>query len=152
MSNQPTRRIALASAGFLVGAGMPSQSQTVTAGGHPLHGVWELVSLEDHQPDGKIVYGWGRAVTGIITYTPGGRVFVELLGDPHPRFAAGNVLSPSGRALLPTAANDEIRTAYVGYYTYFGTYDIDENPAGRYAPRGVKLAASRDRSELRASV
>jgi len=106
---------------------MPAQGQAVTAGGHPLHGVWELVSLEDHQPDGKIVYGWGRAVTGMITYTPGGRVFVQILGDPHPRFAAGNVFSPSGRALLPAATNDEIRTAYGGYYTYFGTYDIDEN-------------------------
>jgi hypothetical protein len=32
---------------------MPAPGQAVTAGGHPLHGVWELVSLEDHQPDGK---------------------------------------------------------------------------------------------------
>jgi hypothetical protein len=127
MSNQPTRRKALASAGILVGASMPAQGQTVTSGGHPLHGVWELVSLEDHQPDGKIVYSWGRAVTGTITYTPGGRVSVQILGDPHPRFAAGKVFSPSGRALLPAAANDEIRTAYGGYYAYFGTYDIDEN-------------------------
>src|SRR5579864_2513054 len=127
MSNRPTRRKALASAGILVGASIPARGQTVTAGGHPLHGVWELVSLEDHQPDGKTVYGWGRAVTGTITYTPGGRMFVQLLGDPHPRFAAGNVFSPSGRTLLPAATNDEIRAAYVGYYTYFGTYDIDEN-------------------------
>ena len=114
MSNQPTRRKALASAGILVGASMPAQGQAVTAGGHPLHGVWELVSLEDYQTDGKIVHGSGRAVTGIITYTPGGRVFVH-------------VVSPSGRAHLPAATNDEIRTAYDAYYTYFGTYDIDEN-------------------------
>jgi hypothetical protein len=127
MSSQPTRRKALASAGILVGASIPTQGQTVTAGGHPLHGVWELVSLEDHQPDGKIVYWLGRAVTGTITYTPGGRMFVQFLGDPHPRFAAGNVFSPSGRALLPAAANDEIRTVYGGYYAYFGTYDIDES-------------------------
>jgi hypothetical protein len=126
MLNPPTRRKALATAGILVGASIPIQGQTVTAGGHPLHGVWELVSLEDHQPDGKIVYWLGRAVTGTITYTPGGRMFVQLLSDPHPRFAAGNVFSPSGRALLPVAANDEIRTAYGGYYAYFGTYEIDE--------------------------
>jgi hypothetical protein len=44
-----------------------------------------------------------------------------------PGFAPGNVFGPSGRALLPAAANDEIRTAYGGYYAYFGTYDIDEN-------------------------
>src|SRR5687768_5000234 len=37
----------------------------------PLHGVWELVSLEDVQPDGMIVYTWGKAVSGTITYTPG---------------------------------------------------------------------------------
>jgi len=127
MSNQPNRRKALPSAGILGGASLPAQGQAVTAGGHPLHGVWGLVSLEDHQPAGKIVYWLGRAVTGTITYTPGGRMFVQVLGDPHPRFAAGNVFSPSGRALLPAATNDEIRAAYVGYYTYFGTYDIDEN-------------------------
>jgi len=127
MSNQPTRREALASAGILVGASSPAQGQTVTAGGHPLHGVWELISLEDHQPDGRIVYSWGRAATGTISYTPGGRVSVQILGDPHPTFAAGNVFNSSGRALLPAAANDEIRTAYSGYYAYFGTYEIDEN-------------------------
>ena len=126
MSNKLSRRKALAAAGVLVGASIPAQGQTVSSGGHPLHGVWELVSLEDHQPDGKIVYWLGRAITGTITYTPGGRMFVQFLGDPHPRFAAGNVFSPSGIALLPAAANDEVRKAYGGYYAYFGTFHIDE--------------------------
>jgi len=123
MSKQPTRRKALASAGILIGASIPTQGRN----GHPLHGVWELVSLEDHQSDGKIVYWLGRAVTGTITYTPGGRMFVQFLGDPHPRFAGGNVFSPSARALLPTASNDEVRTAYGSYYAYYGTYEIDES-------------------------
>jgi hypothetical protein len=126
MSNPPTRRKALTTAGILVGASIPIQGQTASNGGHPLHGVWELVSLEDHQPDGKIVHWLGSGVTGTITYTPGGRMFVQFLGDPHPRFAAGNVFSPSARTLLPAAADDEIRRAYGGYYAYFGTYDIDE--------------------------
>jgi hypothetical protein len=86
-----------------------------------------LVSLEDVQPDGMIVYSWGKAVRGTITYTPGGRVFVQLLADPTPRFSSGNVFSPSGRDLLRAASDDEIRTAYVGYYAYFGTYEVDEN-------------------------
>jgi Lipocalin-like domain len=111
----------------LVGGSIPAKGQTVTAGGHPLHGVWELVSLEDFQPDGTIVYSWGKAVRGTITYTPGGRVFVQLLGDPNPKFSAGNVFSPSGRDLLRAASDDEIRKAYSGYYAYFGTYEIDES-------------------------
>ena len=89
--------------------------------------MWELVSLEDVQPGGMIVYTWGKAVSGTITYTPGGRVFVQLLGDPNPRFSAGNVFSPSGRGLLRAASDDEIRKAYVGYYAYGGTYEIDES-------------------------
>jgi len=79
-------------------------------------------------------------------------VFVQLLGDPNLRFSAGNVFSPSGRDLLPAASDDEIRKAYGGYYAYFGTYEIDERQAAGYASRGVKLAASRDRFEIRASV
>src|ERR1051325_10462433 len=63
----------------------------------------------------------------MITYTPGGRVIVQLLGDPNPRFSAGNVFTPNGRDLLGAASDDEIRKAYLGYYAYFGTYDIDES-------------------------
>jgi len=110
----------------LVEAGIPTQGQTVTARVHPLHGVWDFLSLEDVQPDGMIVYSWGKAVRGTITYTPAGRVFIQLLGDPNPRFSGGNVFSPSGRDLLRTASDDEIRKAYSGYYAYFGTYEIDE--------------------------
>jgi hypothetical protein len=126
MPNRPTRRKALSAAGILVGGSIPTQGQTVTGGGHPLHGVWEL-SLEDVQPHGMIVYPWGKAVRGMITHTPGGRVFVQLLGDPNPRFSSGNVFSPSGRDLLRAASDDEVRKAYVGYYAYFGTYEVDES-------------------------
>ena len=126
MANQLTRRKALTSAGILVGASIPTQGQTAAAGGHPLHGVWELLSLEDHQADGKVIYWLGRAVTGTIAYTPGGRMFVQFLGDPRPRFALGNVFSPSARTLSAAAPDQEIRTAYSGYYAYFGTYEIDE--------------------------
>ena len=125
MPDRPTRRKALA--GILAGGSIAAQGQTVAAGGHPLHGVWEVVSLEDVQPDGMIAYSWGKAVSGTITDTPGGRVFVQLLADPSPRFSGGNVLSPSGRDLLQTVSADEIRKAYVGYYAYFGTYEIDES-------------------------
>jgi hypothetical protein len=85
------------------------------------------VSLEDVQPDSTIVYSWGKAVSGTITYTPGGQVFVQLLVDPNLRFAAGNVFSQSGRDVLGAASDEEIRKAYGGYYAYIGTYEIDES-------------------------
>lgn len=127
MKSLLSRREALSTAaGMLAGASSPAFGQTVAEGTHPLHGVWTLLSLEDHQPDGQVVYWLGQGVSGTIVYTPNGRMFVQFLGDPHPRFSAGNVFSPDARALLPTAKGDEIRQAYAGYYAYFGTYDIDE--------------------------
>ena len=127
MSKLLDRRNALAAAaGILVEASSPTLGQTVASGTHPLHGVWALLSLEDHQPDGQVVYSWGKGVSGTIVYTLTGRMFVQILGDPHPGFSAGNVFSPDGRTLLPIAKDDEIRNAYAGYYAYFGTYLIDE--------------------------
>jgi hypothetical protein len=121
---QLTRRTVLAAA--LTSCETTDAAQGRAVQSHPLHGVWDLVSLEDFEADGKVIYWLGRGASGTIAYTPGGRMFVQFLGDPHPVFAAGNVFSPDGRRLLPTATEEEVRTAFGGYYAYFGRYDIDE--------------------------
>ena len=121
---QLTRRTVLAAA--LISSETPVPAQNRAVHGHPLHGVWDLVSLEDFEVGGKVIYWLGKGVSGTIAYTPGGRMFVQFLGDPHPMFAAGNVFSPDARRLLPTATDEEVRTAFSGYYAYFGLYEIDE--------------------------
>ena len=99
--------------------------RTLTDDKRMLFGVWDLVSLEDHRPNGEVVYWLGKHPQGTIIYTPSGRMAVQFMRDPRPTFAQGNVWSPGGLTLLPTATPGEIRDALVGYYAYFGTYDVD---------------------------
>jgi len=91
-----------------------------------LVGVWDLVSYEDHRPNGEVLYGWGRHPSGVLTYSPGGRMSVQFMRDPRATFASGRVWGRDNQQLLPSASAAEIRAAYSGYYAYFGTYDIDE--------------------------
>ena len=91
-----------------------------------LIGVWDLVSYEDHRPNGEVLYRWGARPSGVLTYSRSGRMTVQFMRDPRTTFAAGRVWSPDNQTLLPTASSTEIRDAYAGYYAYFGTYEVDE--------------------------
>ena len=91
-----------------------------------LVGVWDLVSYEDHKPNGEVLRWWGQHPSGVLTYSPAGRMTVQFMRDPRSTFAAGRVWGPDNQQLLPTASVAEIRDAYTGYYAYFGTYDVDE--------------------------
>jgi hypothetical protein len=101
---------------------VPVAAQDGPVRSQPLHGVWDLVSFEDLQADGKVILAKG--VTGTIAYTPAGWVFVQLF-FADPKFAVGKVFGPGGR-LLPTATIEDVRKAFSSYYAYFGRYDIDE--------------------------
>ena len=91
-----------------------------------LIGVWDLVSYEDHRPNGEVLHRWGQRPSGVLTYSRSGRMTVQFMRDPRTTFAAGRVWSPDNQTLLPTASPTEIRDAYAGYYAYFGTYEVDE--------------------------
>ena len=90
-----------------------------------LMGVWELVSLQDHRPNQEVLDWMGKKPTGILVYSPDGRMSVQIMRDPRPA-VAGSMWSSDGRDLLPSASATEIRDAYNGYYAYFGTWEIDE--------------------------
>jgi hypothetical protein len=107
-----------------VGAVPSGERQAAAA--QRLVGVWELVSYEDHRPNGEVLYGWGRHPSGVLTYSAGGRMTVQFMRDPRATFAAGRVWGRDNQQLLPTATAAEVRAAYTGYYAYFGTYDVDE--------------------------
>jgi len=91
-----------------------------------LIGVWDLVSYEDLRPNGEVLYGWGRHPSGVLTYSPGGRMTVQFMRDPRATFAAGRAWGRDNQQLLPAATAAEIRAAYISYYAYFGTYEVDE--------------------------
>ena len=90
-----------------------------------LVGVWELVSLQDHRPNGEVLDWMGTRPTGTLIYSPDGHMSVQIMRNP-PSVVAPSMWSSDGRDLLPSASASEIRDAYSGYYAYFGTWDIDE--------------------------
>ena len=82
----------------------PSERQT-------LIGVWELVSLQDHRPNGDVLDWMGKKPSGTLIYSPDGHMSVQIMRDPvsgarpveqgRPRPAAG-------------ASASEIRDEYGG--------------------------------------
>jgi hypothetical protein len=88
-------------------------------------GVWELVSLQDHRPNGDVLDWMGKQPTGTLIYSPEGRMSLQILRDPPSR-VVGPMWSSDGRDLVAGASADEIRDAYRGFYAYFGTWELDE--------------------------
>jgi hypothetical protein len=111
----------------------PSERQT-------LMGVWELVSLQDHRPNGDVLDWMGKKPSGTLIYSPDGHMSVQIMRDPHPVVAV-SMWSSDGRDLLPSASVSEIRNAYAGYYAYFGRWEIDE---------GTRTVTHRIRGSMRA--
>jgi hypothetical protein len=91
-----------------------------------LLGIWDLVSYEDHRPNGEVLSWWGPHPSGVLTYSPSGRMTVQFMRDPRPTFAAGRVWGPDNQRLLSAASAAEVQEAFTGYYAYFGTYEVDE--------------------------
>jgi len=80
-------------------------------------GTWNLVSFEARRSDGQVIYPLGRSVVGVINYDARGNVSVQLMRSDRPSFASSD---------LQKGTADEIRAAFEGLLTYFGTYDVDE--------------------------
>src|SRR5262245_4878194 len=89
-----------------------------------LVGVWELISLQDIRSNGDVLDWMGKKPSGILTYSPDGRVALQIMRDPPP--AAASMWSREGRVLLPSASANDLRDALSGYYAYFGTWEVDE--------------------------
>ena len=104
--------------GTLLAQGPSSQSDA-----RQLLGVWELVSIEDRGSQGEQSLWLGPHPTGTITYSPGGRMAVQFMGDPRPVVATPNAWQ--GRQINPAVPIDELHDALGGYYAYFGTYSVD---------------------------
>lgn len=83
---------------------------------HAVAGAWRLVSIEDRKPDGEMVYWMGSRPTGLIIYDASGHMSVQFMRDPRPIFTT----------TYNRASSDEVKSAYEGYFAYFGRYQVDE--------------------------
>jgi hypothetical protein len=79
-------------------------------------GTWRLVSYEARDSKGQIQYPMGERLCGQLIYDSAGNMSVHVMGEDRPLFAAKD----SARG-----TDAEVRAAFEGYTSYFGTYTID---------------------------
>ena len=93
----------------------------------PFVGVWDLVSLETHWPDGRVTEPWGAHPAGRLTYDADSRMSVVMMHEERNQASRGDVPS-------------ELQDEQAGY---FGGFTVD--PERRLVFHHV--AASLRRSE-----
>jgi lipocalin-like protein len=82
-----------------------------------LLGTWRLVSYEARDSEGRVQYPLGENVSGLLFYDGGGNMSAHVMRNDLPLFAAED----------PARGTDvELRAAFEGYASYFGTYTIDQ--------------------------
>ena len=83
-------------------------------------GTWKLISVETVLLNGEVSFAWmGKNPLGLIIYDQTGYMSVQLMRDPRPTFSSGSLTHRD-------ASPEEIKGAYLGYYAYFGTYEVNE--------------------------
>jgi hypothetical protein len=91
----------------------------VTADSLPnLVGTWRLVSYEARTSSGEIRYPLGQHVMGQLFYDANGNMSAHVMRIDRPMFA----LDDSGGG-----TDAEVRAAFEGHTSYFGTYTIDSS-------------------------
>jgi len=89
-----------------------SQSQCAPS----LLGTWRLVSFEARGSKGQLQYPLGQDVSGLLVYDAAGNMSAHVTRKERPLFAAND----------PECGTDtEVRAAFEGHASYFGTYAID---------------------------
>jgi hypothetical protein len=81
-----------------------------------LIGTWRLVSYEAKTSSGEIRYPLGQHAVGQLFYDLHGNMSAHVMRVDRPTFASDD--SGSG-------TNAEVRAAFEGHTSYFGTYTID---------------------------
>jgi lipocalin-like protein len=92
----------------------PNVAQSQSAPG--LLGTWRLLSYEARDSEDRVQYPLGENVSGLLVYDSGGHMSAHVMRSDLPLFAAND----------PARGTDaELRAAFDGYGSYFGTYTID---------------------------
>ena len=95
-----------------------------------LVGTWRLVSCEAQAPSGEIRYPLGQHVVGQLFYDVNGNMSGHVMRLDRPAFASDD----SG-----AGTDAEVRAAFEGHTSYFGTYTID--PSARTVTHHVRGAS-----------
>jgi len=95
-----------------------------------LIGTWRLVSYEAQTSSAEIRYPLGQHVVGQLFYDVQGNMSAHVMRIDRPTFASDD----SG-----AGTDAEVRTAFEGHASYFGTYTID--PLARTATHHVRGAS-----------
>ena len=77
-------------------------------------GFWRLTSYKFETSDGNVAYPWGDDPVGIVMFDKNRRFSAQIMTRDRPKITFG-----------PNTM-DEIKSAYAGFISYFGTFDIDE--------------------------
>lgn len=80
-------------------------------------GTWKLLSAEFRNPEGKVVYLWGKRATGLLVYSPNGYVSAQIMNPERPKFASRDNLK---------GTPEETKNAFDGYQAYYGKYEVNE--------------------------
>jgi hypothetical protein len=81
-----------------------------------LVGSWKIVSYEDRDAAGVVVYPYGKTPGGLLIYDPKGHMAVQLMKTPPPDVASDD---------WDRFTVQEKVALYDGYVAYFGRYEVD---------------------------
>lgn len=81
-----------------------------------LIGSWKLISYEDRDSSGTVVYPYGKSPAGMIIYDSTGHMAVQIMKNPPPDVASDDwdKFTAAERVAL-----------YDGYVAYFGRFEVD---------------------------
>ncbi len=80
-------------------------------------GTWSLEVFSAKGEDGTVVFPFGDAPKGLITYTAAGYMAAVLMKGGRTKFASGDALGGTA---------EEIKEAFEGFEAYAGRYEFDE--------------------------
>jgi hypothetical protein len=95
-----------------------------------LVGTWRLVSYEARTASGEAGYPLGHHVVGQLFYDVRGNMSAHVMRVDRPAFASDD---------LGAGTDAEVRAAFEGHASYFGTYTID--PSARTVTHHVRGAS-----------
>lgn len=80
-------------------------------------GSWKLVTTEFQDVNGNITYPFGKDAKGMLIYEQDGQMSVHVMRVDRPKFLSGD---------LQGGTPDEIKKAFEGLLSYFGTFRVNE--------------------------
>jgi hypothetical protein len=94
-------------------------------------GTWKLVSWKIKDANGELIDSpLGPDPLGWIMYQPEGHMCVALMRPDRPKFASDN---------LTEATPEEVETAFEGYISYCGSYEVNERE--RFVIHSLQLSS-----------